>query len=127
MLKTAQRIGKRFDGTIGPVGFFFWSELDSPQEPTAETLKWLHAIAITRATGQKIIAGKLNGIWIEIEGEGEMLGTYAVRQLPDGTPPAFYSPLTQQKNHYSADIHAATLRADLECLFVFDPRGDNLS
>ena len=119
MLQTKQVINSQ---TGQPRGFIFWSVPDKPQEPTPATLQWLTKIAQTRATGQKIIAGKLSGLWVEIEGAGEMLGTYAVRQLPDGNAPAFYSPLTQQKNLYSAEIHAATLRADLEYLFIFDPR-----
>ena len=114
MLKTKQVINSK---TGKSRGFMFWTEPDAPQEPTLETLTWLHSIATGRATGQKMLVGKLGDLWIEIIGYGDLLGTYTVRQLPDGNPPAFYSPLTQQKNHYSADIHAATLRAELECLF----------
>lgn len=130
MLTTKKRIEKRFDGKLGPVGVFFFSTPEGAQEPTAATQhsiprpigEWLRTIATARATGQKMLVGKFNGLWVEIEGNGEMLETYTIRQLPDGKPPQFYSETTQQKNHYSADVHACTLRKQLQALFIFDPR-----
>ncbi len=123
MLQTKTRTGKRFDGSVGPVGLLFWTVTDETKEPTPHTLKWLLSIALQRATGDKILVGKYRGHWVEIEGNGEMLATYAVRQLPDDNPPLFFSEPTQGRNHYSADVHACTLRQHLTALFVFDPRG----
>lgn len=121
MLQTKAHISTTFDNQPGPVGFFF--SPPPPTEPTPHTLKWLLSIAMQRATGDKILVGKYRGHWVEIEGNGEMLETYAVRQLPDDTPPMFYEEQTQAQNHYSADVHACTLRQHLETLFIFDPRG----
>ena len=120
MLQTKSLISTNFDQKQAPVGFFFGPP--RPTEPTPHTLSWLLSIAMQRATGDSILVGKYRGHWVEIEGNGEMLETYAVRQLPDGTPPQFHSEVTQQRNHYSADVHACTLRQHLETLFIYDPR-----
>lgn len=122
MLQTKPLISTTFDNKPGPVGFFFGPP---PQaEPTAQTLKWLQSVANQRATGDKMLVGLYRGHWVEITGTGEMLETYAARQLPDGSPPLFYNPITQARNHYSADVHSCTLRQHLEALFVYDPRGE---
>ena len=122
MHKTKSLIGRRYDGTFGKIGTLLLPVPVQPQEPTPQTLQWLTTLAQARATGQTMLVGQMGALWIEIIGLGEMLGTYTIRQLPTGIPPAFYSPLTQQKNYYTTEIHAAILRAELSSLFLFDPR-----
>jgi len=102
----------------------------APDEPTPETLDWLRTVARARATGDKMLVGIYQGVWIEVIDHGEMLDSFVIRQLPDGTSPAFYPPpclafeMTQKRIWHTTEVNAAVLRAGLACLFVFDPRGE---
>ena len=100
-------------------------------KPTPDILQWLYKTAVARATGDKMLVGIYQGAWVEITNHGPGLDTYTIRQLPNGTPPAFYPPLSmplstpQQRIWYTAEINAQVLKSGLSCLFIYDPRSKN--
>lgn len=116
MLQTQDRIAKRFDGTIGKVGFFFGPAV--PQtEPTPATRHWLKTVMRHRA-GDAVLVGVLRGRWVELM-DSEELNTYHVRQLcRRSMEPMFYG-FDQAKSMRCSDVRTETLRLELETLFVY--------